>query len=343
MADYEDYSDDDDYAATQEAAAQAALKAPVTYQLPYGVLSDYIKKEIIDLNAAYQRDVVWNAAKQGHLIDSLVKNYYVPPVIFSIRYDTRPSHRNQEIRVAIDGKQRLTSIHKFIEGEIPQIDSVTATKIWFKKPKGKKGSVLTAAERHSFETKLLTCVEYRGLNEEQEQEIFRRVQLGVALTTAEKMFARPGPVADFVRKLMEQYKDLCSLVESKRKLAFQILMTIFCVVTEMPSKIPSAMYLDKVLKRSEPVPSKHKALVESVLQVFATLMDQAPDLFRTPARMAPIEFIMSTYLIATKDEHTILELRDDIALMREKTRKKFLDIRSNQRVYDYMKTLIDKL
>lgn len=52
---------------------------------------------------------------------------------------------------------------------------------------------------------------------------------------------------------------------------------------------------------------------------------------------------MSAYLIATKEDHMVRELRDDIAVMRETTRKQFLDIRFNQRTYQYMKKLIDKM
>ncbi|KAI8914857.1 hypothetical protein DFJ77DRAFT_37325 [Powellomyces hirtus] len=289
-----------------------------------------------------QRDVVWNSAKQGHLIDSLVKNYYVPPVIFSIR----PAENGEDIRVAIDGKQRLTSIHRFMEGEIPQIDSTNNDRVWYKKSrdcKSKRGRIMDRSERDEFNKKFQICVQYRGLNEEQEQEIFRRVQLGVALSTAERLFARPGPLADFARELVKTYDELLSIFDAKRKLGFQVLVQVILVIWYKPDKIPSAVNVDKEIKKGEPVDNKARVLVECVLDVFQTLVKEHSDVFQHPVRLAPIEFVMIAYLIAMRDEEPIEVLRDDVVVLRENTRKKFIDIRSNQRLYQFMKDHIDSL
>ncbi|RUS29582.1 hypothetical protein BC938DRAFT_480485 [Jimgerdemannia flammicorona] len=51
---------------------------------------------------------VWPEKKMCHLIDSIIRNYYVPPVLFAAKsVQGRPSKR-----VCVDGKQRLTSIQK---------------------------------------------------------------------------------------------------------------------------------------------------------------------------------------------------------------------------------------
>ena len=66
----------------------------------------------IKLDPEYQRDVVWPDAKMIGLIDSVFRNFYVPPVIFSV-----VSHDDgSEKRICIDGKQRLTSIQRFMDG-----------------------------------------------------------------------------------------------------------------------------------------------------------------------------------------------------------------------------------
>ena len=46
-------------------------------------------------------DVVWNESKQVALIDSILRNYYVPPIVFAIQRD----EDGEEIRVCVDGKQ----------------------------------------------------------------------------------------------------------------------------------------------------------------------------------------------------------------------------------------------
>lgn len=53
-------------------------------------------------------DVVWPETKQIGIIDSVFRNFYIPPVIFAVNtYED-----GSETKTCIDGKQRLTSIHK---------------------------------------------------------------------------------------------------------------------------------------------------------------------------------------------------------------------------------------
>ena len=56
--------------------------------------------------------MVWPEAKQIGLIDSIFRNFYIPPVIFAVQKD----EDGEETRVCVDGKQRLTSILKFMDG-----------------------------------------------------------------------------------------------------------------------------------------------------------------------------------------------------------------------------------
>ncbi|KXN84304.1 hypothetical protein AN958_12768 [Leucoagaricus sp. SymC.cos] len=56
--------------------------------------------------------IVWPEPKQVGLIDSIFCNFYIPPVIFSVNTQEDGS----ETRICIDGKQRLTSIYRFLFG-----------------------------------------------------------------------------------------------------------------------------------------------------------------------------------------------------------------------------------
>lgn len=85
---------------------------------------------VIDLCPAYQRgksdnnssfqtltrvqDVVWSEAKQSKLLDSIYRNYYVPPIVFDVYKDDE----GEEVMRCVDGKQRLTSIQKFFDGQV---------------------------------------------------------------------------------------------------------------------------------------------------------------------------------------------------------------------------------
>lgn len=70
----------------------------------------------INLNPKYQRSSeVWSEEKQSFLIDSLVKNFPIPPIFLHEFIDQSSGKTKYDV---IDGKQRLTSIFKFIEGKL---------------------------------------------------------------------------------------------------------------------------------------------------------------------------------------------------------------------------------
>ena len=57
---------------------------------------------------------MWTENKQIKLVDSLYHNFYVPPIVFAVVKD----EDGEEVRRCVDGKQRLTSIQKFIDGQV---------------------------------------------------------------------------------------------------------------------------------------------------------------------------------------------------------------------------------
>ncbi|KAF9265972.1 hypothetical protein L218DRAFT_956938 [Marasmius fiardii PR-910] len=188
----------------KEYTLQNTLKPPRATTYTTQALYEQIHSGDVELNPEYQRDVVWPDEKQIKLIDSILRNFYIPPVIFAYRVEDDGT----ELRTCIDGKQRLTSIHKFMDGLIPHKDCYTNQAFWFKDNgdgrKGKK-TILPEKLRKVFCTKQIVCVEYIDLRDSDERDIFKRVQLGVALTAAEKMNVIATPRADFVRLLMERY------------------------------------------------------------------------------------------------------------------------------------------
>ncbi|KIM44233.1 hypothetical protein M413DRAFT_377417 [Hebeloma cylindrosporum] len=107
--------------ATEKSRARNGLKAstpclrpPRTVTYSVSTLHDWVDQGLVDLDAEYQRGIVWNELKQMSLIDSLVHNFYIPPIVFAV--ERRPD--GSECRICIDGKQRLTSIHRFSKGDV---------------------------------------------------------------------------------------------------------------------------------------------------------------------------------------------------------------------------------
>ncbi|WP_423379861.1 DUF262 domain-containing protein [Burkholderia sp. LMG 32019] len=63
----------------------------------------------------YQRLSVWSEEKQSFLIDTILRNYPIPPIFLHQHIDPSTGKTHYDV---IDGKQRLTSIQRFINDEI---------------------------------------------------------------------------------------------------------------------------------------------------------------------------------------------------------------------------------
>ncbi|WP_202946740.1 DUF262 domain-containing protein [Bacillus methanolicus] len=82
-------------------------------------VSEFYENETLgkyNYDVKYQRrSDAWSIDKQAFLIDSIMKNYPIPPIFLHAKVD---SETGKTVYDVIDGKQRLTSIIKFINDEI---------------------------------------------------------------------------------------------------------------------------------------------------------------------------------------------------------------------------------
>src|SRR6187402_1945458 len=67
-----------------------------------------IRDGSLDLQPDFQRGAVWPKPKQRLLIDSVLRNWYVPP----IHVVRTPSDE----QIVLDGQQRLRAISEFVDG-----------------------------------------------------------------------------------------------------------------------------------------------------------------------------------------------------------------------------------
>ncbi|KAI8976365.1 hypothetical protein BD414DRAFT_446482 [Trametes punicea] len=299
-------------------------------------LYDQIVDNTIELDPDYQRDVVWTETKQIGLIDSLLRNFYIPPIIFAVkRHDD-----GTETRTCIDGKQRLTSI---------QLE--TNKKWWFRGSDGEKRNLLPKQLLQAFANKQIVCVEYEDLSDDQEREIFQRVQLGVALTIAERMQAIPGPWPTLIREVQSIVLGDEGFGEDldwghDRGRDFSCLASIIHLIDKHPViTFPTPARLEKWLSVATPVPTRTREAVLETFQIFITLVRDKKynTAFSKPSRVSPIEFIMTGVLIHRfRKTHSLIQLSSAIWLMRADVRKKHVDIRSNSKVTKTLFEFIDK-
>jgi len=75
--------------------------------------------EKYNFDPEYQRKSVWTDEKKSFLINSIIKNFPIPPVFLHQKIDNETGKTTYDV---IDGKQRLTAIIAFLKNEIPITD-----------------------------------------------------------------------------------------------------------------------------------------------------------------------------------------------------------------------------
>ncbi|RGB40176.1 hypothetical protein C1646_753657 [Rhizophagus diaphanus] len=303
-------------------------------------LYSWLQNGMIDLNPDYQRDIVWSDKRQSYLIDSLFNNFYVPPVIFSCKM----LDNKRIMRVCIDGKQRLTSIRKFIDNEIPHLNPSDgcANKRYYKNLNNRY--YLTEAEREKFECIELFCVEYYDLTFQQEQEIFSRVQLGVALTPAEKLQAIGSPIADFVHEIHNQYSSLSLIMDNKRAQPFQLITQSLHMIETEPEKFnASHTNISKYLKEDREVPESLKTLSRRVYSIIDKMINVNVELFWQDHKLSPVEFIFLTYIIAKLPKLPIFQYQNCLLNMKKYVWDRHDEVRLNSKVFNTLKEFVDNM
>lgn len=69
--------------------------------------------EKLDLNPSYQRRSVWSLKYREFFVDTIIHNFPSPTLFLMKDYD---DHNNVVYQV-VDGKQRLTTIFMFLDGQ----------------------------------------------------------------------------------------------------------------------------------------------------------------------------------------------------------------------------------
>ncbi len=187
---------------------------------------DTERTELISINdfdlPSWQRQLVWTTDDMGLLAYSILMNYPIGMIVLWTKPDG--------IRVPIDGRQRLTAIKEFMEGNIA-IPSLNIIPDELKNAKYKllpgdedKGyKRLSLKLRENFEDYGPSIVEFENIDEKTAMDIFVKLQGGKSLTKAEIRAALGGKLCDFVTELTSESRppeDEDSMVEDNSKHEF---------------------------------------------------------------------------------------------------------------------------
>jgi Protein of unknown function DUF262 len=168
------------------------------------ILKIYSEKDDIIVNPEYQRNGdIWSLEKRQLLIDSILNDYDIPKIYF---HKFNPAERSKSGKqyAIIDGRQRLETIWKFIEGEFALADDFQYLKDDSVNAKGFTYADLAKKYpkiKINFDSTALPVVVISTDDLELIEDMFSRLNEAVPLNAAEKRNAIGGYMAKLITKL----------------------------------------------------------------------------------------------------------------------------------------------
>ena len=159
------------------------------------VCEDIEENEIL-LQPDFQRGEVWNSAKKKLLIDTVLREWHIPPVHVVVMNDG-----SYEV---LDGQQRLTAIKDFVQNKFainghiePKDDAIVALH-------GKRYRDLGGDVKREFDRYTLKINEINNYNPGEPSELFHRLNQTVKLTSSEARNAIYGTMRKAIALLVER-------------------------------------------------------------------------------------------------------------------------------------------
>lgn len=226
--------------------------------------------------------------------------------------------------------------------------SITGQKYWFKindettiQGRRRPKQLLPSKYRRVFTNKQIVCVEYQDLTPSAERDIFQvsalcvtllfscciqqRVQLGLALTPAEKLSVISTPRSKFIRHLMSTYITSTGLAsdhikwDRSRGSDFRTITTAVYVL-DQNFKVGQLSQIQKWLKSTADPSHSFRTKVDQAFSTLCKLIDKKYTKafigYKKP-KVAPVELVGMIYLVSTLGDMSLPDLCNAIVEMRD--------------------------
>lgn len=155
----------------------------------------------LDLQPEFQRGEVWSKSKKQRLIDSILRDWHVPP----LHVVENPTSKLQEV---LDGQQRLAAIRDFYRGEFPVDGDIQPSSASISPLNGLRYRELPEHAKRQFDQFSLRVYRIVDFNSSEPAELFFRLNQPTNLTAAEQRNAFFGPVREQIKKLVDGLPEM---------------------------------------------------------------------------------------------------------------------------------------
>jgi len=239
------------------------------------------KQKSFDVDRNYQREKVWSRKAKQYLIDTILRDLDIGRIW--VRVDG-------EKYFIVDGQQRLDAIWKFADNKFPLSEEYSSHL------GGKYYRDLPLDVKERFDEYNVAMVYLLNMEDEEIRDIYRRINSGVPLNTAEKLNALPGDIVFTMRKLAKHayFREVCQLTKLKRYRAYHVVAQIMLLTKQGITDI-SPKYLFDFFdqQRNLSVDSGTYKQIVSVLNYLEKTFDKPTLELRKPG------WAITTYLLAS--------------------------------------------
>jgi hypothetical protein len=201
-----------------------------------------IKDNSLDLQPDFQRAEVWRIPKKKLLIDTILRDWQVPPVHVILNEDSM-------VQEVLDGQQRLSAIRDFIDNRFRVDGRIEPFDDDLFELNGLLYSQLPSKVRNRFDRYAIRVFEILEYNQGEPGELFNRLNESLKLTSAEKRNAYVGALRTQIKKLVDGLEinniDKKFLGFSNQRMAYHDLFIKLCYMLEAGSVLAS--YTEKQL------------------------------------------------------------------------------------------------
>lgn len=199
-----------------------------------------IKERDLDLQPDFQRGEVWSPQKKQRLIDSILRDWHVPPI-----HVIESADGKQEV---LDGQQRLVAIRDYIENKFSVDGAIPPQSSELAALSGMTFSQLPPPVKRRFNNYSLRVYKITEYAPGEPGELFFRLNQPTSLTAAETRNAFIGVPRNQVRELVgtaiKAGLSRDTIAMSPSRMAYDDVVARFCATLEFDSLLEKVTAAD---------------------------------------------------------------------------------------------------
>jgi hypothetical protein len=158
-----------------------------------------IDADDIDLQPDFQRQEVWSLAKKKKLIDTILREWSIPPVHFVVTSDNRLE--------VLDGQQRLATVRDFLHDQFSIDAKISPVDKSLVRLNGKFYSQLDSSTKRKVDNYTIRSFRISEYEPDEPNELFYRLNQPTSLTAGEQRNALFGPAREQLKELVSKFQD----------------------------------------------------------------------------------------------------------------------------------------